>query len=218
MCWSQGRDAGVLGALCGHVRVSTRVPPLLEAALSCHLSGSVFLLPLSMAGCFWRAAALDAVLRRRGNLANNAGSTALLLPEPGTVQRERAPTDAPADGSHAPGRSASGTHAPPASPVLALRSGGAALVQVSVQLRTGRLLLRPGDDAELRPDLELIMQRVRSAPPCWGHLLLTVCTFSNMCEAAIEAAMAARLGVHYVFCGLSMLGISQGGNKASFRP
>lgn len=180
MCWPRGRDAGVLGALCGHVGVSTRVPPLLEAVLCCHMSGSVLLLPLSMAGCFWRAAALDTVLRRRGNLANNAGSTALLLPEPGTVQREeREPTDSPAGSSHKPRQPALDMHAPPASPVLALRSGGAALVQVSVQLKTGRLLLRPGDDAELRPDLELIVQRVRGALLCCGHRLLLYAQFAQ---------------------------------------
>ena len=109
------------------------------------------------------AAALDTVLRRRGNLANNGGGTALLLPEPEAVRPEQAPTTpAPPSGAPASEPSASGMQ-PPASPILALRSGAATLVQVSVQLRTGRFLLRSGNGSEATPELELLMQRVRPA-------------------------------------------------------
>lgn len=90
------------------------------------------------------AAAVAAVLRRRGNLGSNAGSIVL---------SHAAKADEPL-----PDQAAL-----PASPALALRSGADALVSVSVQLRTGRLALRAGDHLDedgSGVDLGRLMQRV----------------------------------------------------------
>ena len=139
------------------------------------------------------------------------------MPEPGAVRQAQAPASI-GDGPHAAGQPALDMRLP-ASPVLTLRSGSVTLVQVSVHLRTGRLLLRAGDESHVRPEVDLIMHRVRAAAalflwplgmvctpskrpevrwrPCWqpdGFLLSIACAgLSKRSRAALEGTSACQL-------------------------
>lgn len=99
------------------------------------------------------AAAIEALLRRSGNLEANIGAVSLRPPASSGV-----PSAAPVTG-----------------PVLELSCNGAPLLAVSVQLRTGRLLLRGGDGAaanfsslgqELAPLLRQVLPLLASVRMC----------------------------------------------------
>ncbi len=104
------------------------------------------------------AAAVEALLRRSGNLQANNGSAALAAPA-------------------SEGVASGALH----SPVLELSCDGQKLLSVRVQLRTGRLLLRAGDNGavghsgNLGQELSPLLRQVRtfSAVPCETLLVTT---------------------------------------------
>jgi hypothetical protein len=106
---------------------------------------------------------VEAVLRRRDNLGKNAGGAQLQpAPQPSSA------TDKARSGAEA-------AMQPPASPVLALSSGGAVLFSVSMQLRTGRLVLAAAgpDLAGYGVDLATLMPAVRALlGPGETHMLV----------------------------------------------
>lgn len=99
------------------------------------------------------AAAIETLLRRSGNLQANNGSAALVAPAADGIASKALP-----------------------SPVLDLSCDGQKLLSLRVQLRTGRLLLRAGDNGavgssgNLSQELSPLLRQVRTFKPHYASL------------------------------------------------
>lgn len=120
------------------------------------------------------AAALEALLNKGGRLAANGGTAHLVSSGASSPFLPSARAAAAAGATRTPNASdaAATEHAAvvaawQAGPVLELLSGGRPLVCVSMQLRTGRLLLRAGDGAGMAASGQEMLAILRQAccPP-----------------------------------------------------